>query len=113
MSYIYIASPYSHSDSAVREQRYLDVMKYTARCLIAGECVFSPIAQNHTIALHYKMPTDWAFWSKVDYAMIDGAHTLRVLKLDGREKSVGVAAEIEYATLHNKKVEYVEWNPAQ
>ena len=107
--YIYIASPYSHPEDAVREQRYYDVVDYTARCLNAGEFVFSPIAQNHTIALHHKMPTTWDFWSKIDYAMVDGAHTVRVLMLDGWDKSVGVAAEVEYAKANGKNVEYAEW----
>ena len=107
-TYIYVASPYSHADKEVMIKRYEQVRAYVADCLNKGDIVYSPINDNHPIAFHHDLPTDWQFWKKVDTAFIRGASALRVLKLDGWDKSVGVTAEVEYAKELGLEVEYVE-----
>jgi hypothetical protein len=41
---IYLASPYSHPDRAVREERFRGACRATAALLRSGHAVFSPIA---------------------------------------------------------------------
>lgn len=106
-TYIYVASPYSHPDYRVMIKRYERVRAYVAECLNNGEVVYSPINDNHPITAHHDLPTHWEFWKKVDTAFIRGAHKLRVYQMDGWDKSVGVAAEIEYAKEIGLDVEYI------
>ena len=57
---IYLASPYSHPDAVVREQRFRDVCLAAARLIRAGQIVFSPIAHSHPIASGgFGLPTGW------------------------------------------------------
>jgi len=111
---IYLASPYSHPDADVREHRYRQVVWHLANLILEGEIVYCPIAHSHDVA---QMITDriqhqadvfsFEFWRATDEAMMACCSEIRVLCLPGWEKSVGVAAEIEYMLQHNKPVEYV------
>ena len=92
MTLIYIASPYSHPDPAVRQKRYEDVSAYTAKRMMEGAVVYSPIAFNHPLSVRYEMPTDWVFWKHFDCRMIDKCDAMEVLMLDGWDTSVGVSA---------------------
>lgn len=62
---IYLASPYSDPDPAVREQRYEAACAATVAMLRAGHVVFSPIVHSHPLVA-YGLPTDWAFWQRVN-----------------------------------------------
>ena len=108
MSYIYIASPYSHDDPEVRQARFKQVCRYAGLCLTRGEDVFSPIAHTHPIAMYWMLPKGWEFWKRIDTVMIRMASKLRVYKMAGWDTSVGVHAEIELAKSLNIPVEYVE-----
>ena len=48
---IYVASPYTHEDPAVREERYLAALRYTAKLLANKRWCFSPIVHCHDLAL--------------------------------------------------------------
>jgi hypothetical protein len=69
---IYLASPYSHPDPAVRQERYEAVCQAAAELISRGHIVFSPVAHSHTIAT-YGLPGDWEFWQRTD--RIDGLHS--------------------------------------
>jgi hypothetical protein len=105
---IYLASPYSHADEAVREQRFHAVCEAAARLMDAGHLIFSPIAHSHCIALAGKLPTDYRFWRRYDEAMLRAAGELWVLMLPGWHVSTGVAEETAYATGLGKPVRYVD-----
>lgn len=96
-SYVYIASPYSHPNKKIMQDRYEAVMKYAAKCTKNGEIVYSPIAHNHAMALHENLPHSWDFWSHIDFAFLKHAESLRVFCLDGWSESTGVKGEIEFA----------------
>jgi nucleoside 2-deoxyribosyltransferase len=104
---IYLASPYSHPDPAVREQRYRAVCRATAALLRAGLVVFSPIAHSHAL-VQYGLPTEWPFWERIDHAYLERCDLLVVLMLDGWKASVGVQAEIAIARELGKPVSYLE-----
>jgi len=93
---IYLASPYSHPDEDVRQQRFEAVCKAAASLMRAGEIVFSPIAHGHPIAQH-GLPTDWRFWERQCREQIDRCDEVVVLTLDGWRESEGVQAEIQIA----------------
>ncbi len=97
MRTIYLASPYSHPDPHVREQRFRDVCRVAGKWLSEGYLVFSPIAHSHVIALMSELPGDFAFWVPWDKHQIKAADEFWVLQLPGWESSVGVQAEIVYA----------------
>lgn len=105
---IYIASPYSHPDSAIREKRFRDVCKLAAAMMISGMKVFSPIAHSHPIAEHGELPAlDLDFWMAQDKAFLDVCDALVVYTCDGWRESKGIAIEIEYASKIGLPVFYV------
>ena len=106
--FIYVANPYSHSDPDVMETRYSLTAAYVAACLQEREVVYSPIVHHHHMAQEHKLPHQWAFWRHIDGNMLASARKIRVLKLDGWEKSVGVQSEIAIALALGIEVEYVE-----
>lgn len=90
---IYLASPYSHSDPAVMQQRFEQVCEATAGLLRAGYMVYSPIVHSHPLT-KYGLPTDWAYWEQLDTQMIEMCGALVILMLDGWDESTGVTNEI-------------------
>lgn len=105
---IYLASPYSHPDSAIQESRFIEVCRVAAAMMREGHLIFSPIAHSHPIAMAGSLPTDWEFWRKYDHAMLDAASELWVLKIPGWDESQGVQAEIVYAIALGKPIIFQE-----
>jgi hypothetical protein len=103
---IYLASPYSHPDPTVREQRFRAACLAAAQLVSAGHIVFSPIAHGHPIAL-CGLPTDWRFWEPFDRHLLARCDEVVVLMLDGWETSVGVREEIRIARELGKPVRYL------
>jgi hypothetical protein len=104
---IYLASPYSHPDPVVREQRFREACRAAAALLLAGRTVYSPIAHSHPLVEH-GVPTDWSFWERQDRAMLACCGELMVLMLDGWDQSAGVREEICIAREMGKPVQFVE-----
>jgi len=104
---IYLASPYSHPDPAVREQRFREACVAAAALLRAGHAVFSPIAHSHPLVAH-GLPTDWSFWERQDREHLQRCDEVVVLMLDGWEASVGVREEIRIAREIGKPVRFVD-----
>lgn len=100
--YIYLASPYSHPNPAVREMRYVEVCKAAAKLMKAGRIVFSPIAHSHPIEVIGIGETESGeFWKKQDIPLLRHASELYVLCLDGWKDSAGLKWEMEIAeSLH-------------
>jgi nucleoside 2-deoxyribosyltransferase len=103
---IYLASPYSHPDPAVREQRFHAACRAAVALLHAGRVVFSPIAHSHPLAQH-GLPGNWQFWERYDRAFLERCDEVVVLMLDGWEESFGVQAEIRIAQELGKPVRYL------
>ena len=104
---IYLASPYTHPDTVVRQQRFEAVCRAAAELMRRGEIVFSPIAHSHPIAA-FGLPTHWEFWETVDREHLKRCNELVVLMLDGWKTSRGVQAEIRMAAELGKPVRYLE-----
>lgn len=104
---IYLASPYTHADPAVREERFQAVCRAAAELMRRGECVLSPIAHSHPIAAH-GLPTTWEFWERLDREHLKRCDELVVLMLDGWKESRGVQAEIRIARELGKPVRFLD-----
>jgi hypothetical protein len=104
---IYLASPYSHPDAAVRQQRYEAVATFVAE-RFGGRVIFSPIVYSHNMAVAYDLPLDAAAWQRFNNAMQYAAKETWVLMLPGWEQSRGVQYEIEFAKQFDHEITYVE-----
>jgi len=104
---IYLASPYTHPDPAVREARFRAACRQAAEMVRCGIVVFSPIVHTHPLASH-GLPQDWAFWREYDRAFLEMCSEVWVLTLDGWRESQGVQAEIELARELGKPVVLIE-----
>ena len=105
---IYLASPYTHTDPFVMEERYLKAMRVTAILLNGGHFVYSPIVHCHPMAVRHEMPKDHLFWLEYDQHMIELSEVVYVLKMEGWATSKGVQSEIEFAIGLNKLIEYID-----
>jgi hypothetical protein len=90
---VYLASPYSHDDPAIREQRFHAACAKAAELMRAGVLLFSPIAHTHPIA-QFDLPKGWDFWERYDREYLDVCKALVVLTIDGWATSKGVCAEV-------------------
>ena len=93
---IYLPSPYSSDDPAIRQWRFEAACKATAQMLRAGLIVWSPVIHSHPLT-NYGLPGDWQFWQSYDRAYLGASSALAVLTLDGWRESEGVASEIKMA----------------
>lgn len=93
---IYLASPYTHADPDVQEQRFNAACFETARMLREGRHVFSPIVHGHPLSRH-GLPGDYDFWGPYCRAFLERASELVILTLDGWRESVGVTDEVRIA----------------
>lgn len=103
---IYLASPYSHPNPAVREQRFRTACRLAAAFARAGVVVFSPIVHSHPLVEH-GLPTGWAFWQRWDRAYLERCDEVVVLMLDGWKESVGVQAEMRVARELGKPIRFL------
>jgi hypothetical protein len=107
---IYLASPYSHPDPEIRRWRYDAACYATAKMIIMGYKIFSPIINNHPL-VRYGVATEWEAWIDYDKKMLELCKGgLIVLMLDGWNQSAGVAGEVMIARDLNYPVQYLsQW----
>lgn len=114
MKTIYIASPYTHNDPAVREQRYQRVATITSHLIKLGAFAFSPIVHCHPLAVKHGLPGDHAYWKLYNEAWIGWAQCLYIFQDHGWEASVGVQEEIRFAKKANIMIKYsTDWSITQ
>jgi hypothetical protein len=95
---IYLATPYSHPDEAIRKVRYQQALWLTNKLLGQHHAVFSPIVYGHHITKTYS-PDNYnaIYWDRWNNHIIDKCDHVWVHYLDTDMQSVGVRSEIEYA----------------
>lgn len=108
MSYIYLASPYTHEDPAIMEVRYEAVLFKTAELLRSFVAVYSPIVHCHELAKYHELPRDYKFWEWYNSCMLEACSQLQVLCLPKWNRSDGVQSEIQEALRLGKPVSYIE-----
>lgn len=105
---IYLATPYSHPDSEVREGRFRAVNLAAAELMRSGLHIYSPISHTHPIALAGDLPLGWEYWQAYDRAILSACCKLIVLMLDGWNESKGVAGEVAIAQEMGMDIEYLD-----
>ena len=104
---IYLASPYSAPDPAVRAARFRAACHATAELMRAGHVVLSPIVLTHPLTA-FGLPTDWSYWERCDREFLRCCDEVVVLTLERWEQSVGVQAEIRLAAELAKPVSFLD-----
>jgi len=107
---VYLATPYSHPDPAVREARFQAVNTVAAKLMQDGHHVYSPISHTHPIALAGDLPKGWDFWEAYDRTFIEWAEEVHVYLADGWQESKGVQAEMKIAIELGRPVRYIGSN---
>jgi hypothetical protein len=97
MSFIYVASPYTHADQTVQEERFRGVEAFVANLLSNKVWCYSPVVHCHELARRYNLPTTADFWYDYNRHMLEKAETLLVHPMPGWSESRGVQAEIALA----------------
>lgn len=118
MAYVYLASPYSHTNLKVQQDRYDAAAKWVANhlSLYRNPAVYSPIIYAHNIAVRHKLPTDAKFWFHFNYNMMQHAAQLWVLQLPGWQISKGIVGdpdkdlvgELDLAKQLNKEIKFIK-----
>lgn len=110
---VYLASPYSHSDPAVMEERYQKTIAAAAHLMKTGMVVFAPIVHSHEIGKRLGKqaggaidPNTHEFWMHQDLPILKRCDQLIVLTLEGWRESKGVTEEIQFAKDNNIFVTY-------
>ena len=94
---IYLASPYSHEDPRVRDQRFDEVSAAAAALMARGVQLFCPISHTHPIAVMGDLPKGFEFWETYDRWFLERCDAIVIAKINGWRQSKGVTAEREIA----------------
>ena len=111
MSYIYLASPYSHPEANVRRDRFLSVEDLTVWLLRKRIWVYSPIVYCHAMAERHSLPTNIAFWLDYNTAMISSSAQFWIFAIDGWQESSGISKEIDVAASYGLIPKFIVPNP--
>lgn len=107
--FIYLASPYSHPDPAVRDMRYMRVRDIAARLILErDQPVYSPIAHCHDMCTAAKASFTYEAWREQDEAMMRPAEEVWVAMLPGWRESAGIEEEVGFAEAARIPVRYLD-----
>jgi len=104
---VYFASPYTHKDSKVVQERVQKTSEMVAKLVSEGNVVISPIVYGHNLLQFHDMPSDWNFWKNFCQTFLLKSDEMIVYMLPDWDKSTGVLAEIELAKELEIKVTYL------
>jgi Domain of unknown function (DUF1937) len=110
MSFIYLATPYTHERADIMSRRYDAAVSICAQLFNQGEFVFSPIVHCHPIAITHDLLRDYIFWQRYSERMISAANEVWVVKLPGWKESRGISAEMEFAAKQGIPIIFCEFN---
>lgn len=106
---IYLASPYTYADAAVRGERFRAACRAAAMLMRQGRVVFAPIVHGHPLVAE-GLPIEWPWWEQFDREHLSRCDEIVVLMLDSWQTSTGVQAEIRIAEELGKPVRYLAPN---
>ena len=102
---IYLASPHTHTNLGVREDRYKAALHCVSYFLERGFWMFSPIVHCHNLPMNQDENTiKWETWAEFDTETVTRMDEVWVLMIPGTEESKGVKAEVKIARLQGKKI---------
>jgi hypothetical protein len=92
----YLGTPYSRYEKGL-VAAFQDAAKIAARLRVSGIFVYCPIVHLHPLAVYGELdPMDLNLWYPHNQIMMEKCGCLIVAKMDGWDKSSGLAGEIEY-----------------
>lgn len=105
---IYLASPFSHINPAVRQHRFEQARRFTIEGLREGLAVFSPIVYG--MDMEKEIGTAFEPWQDLNDTLIRACDGVWCLCLDGWKDSRGVRHELELAHELGKPISfYSSW----
>jgi len=114
---VYIASPFTHNNPAIREARFVEAVIcngwFLDRYKDRDTFFYSPIAHAHTIALRSELPHEWQFWAAFDECFLSKCDELWVLTVPGWKRSTGVVAERKIAEKYGLPIRFIILHPEQ
>lgn len=96
---IYLGSPYSSPDPAIRLSRFRAAETATFLLLRDRKWVYSPIVHCHELAVKFLLPKEFEYWQAYDVNFLRRSDAMYSLVLDGWETSVGLTFERKTAML--------------
>lgn len=106
----YLAAPYTSADPAITEDRINQFCKVAAKLKQAGFVVISPLLNHLVLERGEKLPSDWAYWKSYSETVLARCDYLLILRLEGWDKSTGIAGEIDFAISNKIPVVYIKAN---
>jgi hypothetical protein len=92
---LYVASPYSHVNPAIREHRYRTACRASALLMKSNIVVFSPLSHSVSIAkIGDICDMEHAFWMSMDLPVLRRCDELLILGLEDWERSLGIQYEM-------------------
>jgi hypothetical protein len=107
---IYLASPYSDPDPAVRKRRHQAARDAVHRLTDREHIVFSPIDVSCEMLMHTRFAYDAAFWYEWSMDFLRASSAVWVLTIDGWRESRGVPLEIKEAMHLGILIRYLDPN---
>ena len=111
---IYLACPYTHPDSKVRELNFRTATEAAAVLIREGHIIYSPITMTHPIDVVIAGTTATLgsdYWVAFDEAFMDACSEIVILKVEGWDTSSGIRREMEYFKKQGKPIRFM--SPAQ
>lgn len=102
--FYYLASPYTHPDKRVEDDRAHAANHIAGLLLSAGVFVHQPIWSTHRIAKLFTLPGDHLFWLNFNKVFIDPSVGMIMCNIDGWKESKGCQQEIEYVRSLEKPI---------
>jgi len=106
----YLASPYSHPDPKVQEQRANQVAEMAVKLINSGLNVISPIVHNTGLIQRCEQAKigGWVNWGRLDESMIYACDYMIIYRMNGWDESVGVDAEFKICQRLNRPVFFID-----
>ncbi len=93
-SLIYLMSPYSDPDPAVRQARFEAACKAATALMQNGGLVYSPVIHKHSLFAHGLPACNFRFWERLDEAILSACTSVVVLMLPGWLDGFGIELAI-------------------
>ena len=93
---LYLACPYSHPNSLVREKRFHTANHVAAKLMQCGIVVFSPLSHSVPISTEFSdsVTLSHEFWMSQDLPILRRCDEMLLLGLSGWRHSLGVGREM-------------------
>ena len=106
----YLASPYSASTDEQMQHNYELITKLGAIITeLYGYALIMPITTSHQMRkFNPNLGTSWEFWQRVDLNYLAHCDELIVVTMPGWKESIGVTAEIAFATQREIPITYLD-----